>query len=238
MRRHKKLLIKSAIVFATIILLQGIDSYGSITYAFHEKPIVDVIEYKIVKGSYHGHLKTPVLDGLINKKLEKKLNNKYLKENKMIYNEFLEIIKEDRGAPLSIESDYFIKTDTDNLLVIGRYVTYIAASSSTIIKYDTIDRKNGILITLPSLFKDDIYINIINNYIKNKMIEKNKDGYFYFVDDFKGINDKQQFYINGEGKLVISFDDYEVAPGAMGIVEFIIPTEILMDSLVSNQYIY
>ncbi|MDU5177028.1 RsiV family protein, partial [Clostridium sp.] len=40
-----------------------------------------------------------------------------------------------------------------------------------------------------------------------------------------------------EGKLVISFDKYEVAPGYMGVVEFVIPTEILSDSLVSNEYI-
>ncbi|WP_416212753.1 RsiV family protein [Paenibacillus donghaensis] len=30
---------------------------------------------------------------------------------------------------------------------------------------------------------------------------------------------------NNDGKLVISFDKYEVAPGYMGVLEFIIPTQ-------------
>lgn len=40
-----------------------------------------------------------------------------------------------------------------------------------------------------------------------------------------------------EGKLVISFDKYEVALGYMGVLEFTIPTEILANILVSNEYI-
>ena len=34
------------------------------------------------------------------------------------------------------------------------------------------------------------------------------------------------------------FDEYEVAPGSMGVVEFEIPTEVLADILVSNEYIH
>ncbi len=80
------------------------------------------------------------------------------------------------------------------------------------------------------------------------MIEQNKadENKFYWVegiekdinmDLFEKISKDQNFYINSEGKLVISFDKYEVAPGYMGVVEFVIPTEILSDSLVSNEYI-
>ncbi len=47
----------------------------------------------------------------------------------------------------------------------------------------------------------------------------------------------QNFYINKEGKFVISFDEYEVAPGYMGVQEFIIPTEIISNILVSDEYI-
>lgn len=37
--------------------------------------------------------------------------------------------------------------------------------------------------------------------------------------------------LNASGKLVIVFDEYEVAPGYMGAVSFEIPTEILKDIL-------
>ncbi len=48
----------------------------------------------------------------------------------------------------------------------------------------------------------------------------------------------QNFYITQQGKLVIVFDEYEVAPGFMGIVEFEILTALLADVLVSNEYIH
>lgn len=51
------------------------------------------------------------------------------------------------------------------------------------------------------------------------------------------ISANQNFYINEEVKFVISFDKYEVAPGYMGVQEFVVPTEAITDILVSNQYI-
>lgn len=36
---------------------------------------------------------------------------------------------------------------------------------------------------------------------------------------------------------MISFDEYEVGPGYMGVQEFEIPTEVIQDILVSNKYI-
>nr|WP_272880353.1 hypothetical protein [Paenibacillus azoreducens] len=35
----------------------------------------------------------------------------------------------------------------------------------------------------------------------------------------------------------MSFDKYEVAPGYMSVLEFIIPTHVIADSLVSHVYI-
>jgi len=117
-----------------------------------------------------------------------------------------------------------------------------------VFKYDTVDKKNEVLITLPSLFKNDSYVSIISENIKKQMIEQYKadNNKFYWVEGigqkttielFKEISKEQSFYINSEGKLVISFNKYEVAPGYMGIPEFVIPTEILKDTLVSNEYI-
>ena len=46
---------------------------------------------------------------------------------------------------------------------------------------------------------------------------------------FQEITDEVNFYVNESGKLVIVFDEYEVAPGYMGAVSFEIPTGILTD---------
>jgi len=56
--------------------------------------------------------------------------------------------------------------------------------------------------------------------------------------EFIAIKADQQFYITDKGKLVISFDKYEVAPGAMGIVEFEIATDVIKNDLVSSKYIH
>ena len=115
-------------------------------------------------------------------------------------------------------------------------------------KYDTIDKQKEILITLPSLFKDESYIQVISENIKEQMREQMKadpDKVFWvtgvgeepYFETFEQIDREQNFYINNNGKLVISFDKYEVAPGYMGVAEFVIPTEVISKNLVSNEYI-
>ncbi|PKG21891.1 RsiV family protein [Niallia nealsonii] len=54
---------------------------------------------------------------------------------------------------------------------------------------------------------------------------------------FDKISKSQNFYINKKHQLVISFGEYEVTPGYMGVVELVIPTEVINDILVSNTYI-
>ena len=61
------------------------------------------------------------------------------------------------------------------------------------------------------------------------------EGKMYFLDtdmpesDFQSITEDTTFYVNDSGKLVIVLDEYEVAPGSMGSVEFEIPTEVIQD---------
>ena len=208
-------------------------------------------EFTVNEDRFRANIKVPYIDGLENKDLENSLNEKYLVENKKLYEEFMaeiEEMKKSGNGYLSVDSGYIVKTDTDRILSIGRYVVNIAGSASEKIKYDTIDKKEGILITLPNLFKDDSYIEIISENIKEQMRQrmKSNNSLIYWVDvdenelyveSFDKISENQNFYINKEGKLVISFDEYEVGPGSMGVQEFVIPTEVISDILVSNEYI-
>ncbi len=209
--------------------------------------------YIVNEDTFQAEIKVPKIQGLENKNLENSLNEKYLAENKKLYDEFMADIKElkENGveAHMGIHSGYEIKTDNDVILSVGRYVVNTAASSSTTRKYDTIDKKKQVLITLPSLFKDDRYVEIISENIKQQMKEQMKNpaenkmywlevaGQEQTFEAFKKISDEQSFYINSASKLVISFNKYEVAPGYMGTPEFIIPTEVIADVLVGNEYI-
>ena len=248
----------ASLAIATGVLAVGVNSSPTFAYELSKIPVVKSIvkvltfkEYNINEDTYKADIKVPSIEGLKNKDLEDRLNEKYISENKKLYEDFIaemEEMKEIDDGHLGIESGYVVKTDNENILSIGRYVVNTVGSSSTTFEYDTIDKKNEILITLPSLFKDNKYIEIISENIKEQMREEMKldSRKIYWVADengngsmdiFKEIDKNQNFYINDKSELVISFNKYEVAPGYMGIVEFIIPTDILSNILVSNEYI-
>lgn len=230
----------------------------TVAHALAEVPVIKSIanvltfrEFRISEDTYDADIKVPGVKGLENRKLQDSLNSKYLKENKELYQEFvrdMETMKANGGGHLGVSSGYEIKTDNDQILSIARWVVNTVASSSTTMKYDTIDKQKEILITLPSLFKDESYIKVISENIKEQMREEMKadpDKVFWVTgageepvfETFEQIDREQNFYINNHGKLVISFDKYEVAPGYMGVAEFVIPTEVISKNLVSNEYI-
>lgn len=233
---------------AAILLIAGINASPTLAKALSEMPIVGSLvkvvtftEFKVAEETIEAEIKVPAISNMENKTLEAALNNKYLEQSKKLYDDFtaeMEDLKKNGGGHLGVESGYVIKTDNDQILVVGRYVVNTVGSSSTTFQYDTVDKKNQLLITLPSLFKDDSYISLISENIKAQMTEQMKaDPDKIYWDEIDNIDKNQSFYINNEGKLVISFNKYEVAPGYMGVVEFIIPTDVIADVLVSDEYI-
>ncbi|PKM49268.1 MAG: anti-sigma factor [Firmicutes bacterium HGW-Firmicutes-7] len=211
--------------------------------------VVQVISYHfdtVENENVNANIEVPVITGLTDEGLASELNAKYYEESQELYDDFMADMEEiiEMGGHLGVDSGYVVKTDTDDLLSIGRYVVNTVGSSSTTFQYDTIDKEAGVLITLPSLFKDERYVERISEYLILTMKEEMRieDNKVYWVreDDFytfETINLNQSFYITSEGKLVISFDKYEVAPGYMGVLTFEIPTEVIEDLLVSARYI-
>ena len=250
----------SSIAAGVTILTIGVNVSPSLAQSLSKVPVINSVikvltfkEYKVDEEKFNADIKVPKIEGLENKELENSLNKKYLEENKKLYDTFMydmEELKKSGGGHLGVDSGYEVKTDTDKILSIGRYEVNTVGSSSTTIKYDTIDKKRQVLITLPSLFKDERYINIISENIISQMKEEMKkdESKTYWIhtendkeevlaEAFEKIEKDQNFYINSDGKLVISFDKYDVAPGYMGTQEFVIPTKIISDILVSDEYI-
>lgn len=257
----KRYIRKSGIIAAAVIIgfIGAVNLSPSFAQSMNNVPVIkDLVkvftfnQYTYKKDTYEANIKAPVITGLKNETLQNTLNNKYLEENKKLFKQFESevgsIDKIGKGAHLGVDSGFEIKTNNDEILSIGRYVVNTAGSSSTTMTYDTIDKKNEIVITLPSLFKNDSYIDIISKNIKDQIKDRVKKdpNQIYWVkgeenaiggDGFDKIKPDQQFYINEQGKLVISFDKYEIAPGCMGLPEFEIPTKVIQDILVSNAYI-
>lgn len=245
---------------ASILFIGSINVSPAFAKTFEDVPILDhvvrvltFVHYKVDEGNYQANIEVPKIENMENESLESTLNEKYLVESKELFEEFqmeMEEMKQSGDGHLGIESGYEVKTDTKQILSIGRYVVNTVGSSSTTFKFDTIDKEKELLITLPSLFKSDHYIEIISEEINKQMIAQMKQdpNKIYWIENpiqktdilvevSQIIRSEQNFYITEDHKLAIAFDKYEVAPGYMGIVEFIIPTEILYDELVSPEYI-
>ena len=253
-RRNKmKKIIKRSIlsVAAGVLIFAGtLNVSPSFASALSEVPIlgsmVKIMTFSMSiesNGLVDASIDVPVIEGLDNKELETLLNEKYMTESTELYETFMEEMGEiiEMGGHMGFDSGYVVETDTEDLLSIGRYYVNTVGSSSTTFQYDTIDKKNGLLITLPSLFVDDSYIDVISSYLIETMEEKmaaDEDLFYWLEDDgFKSIEAEQPFYINPQNKLVISFNKYDIAPGYMGMQTFEIPTEIIEDLLINNNYI-
>jgi hypothetical protein len=260
-KSNKRLLRKLTAVVAMITIIFALLAFGvNISPAFADTlekvpligdlvKVITIKAYKIDENNYRADIKVPQINGLIDKGLQSSLNEKYMEEDKKLYKQFMvemESLKNNKSeAKIGLFASYEIKTDNDLILSIGRYSLKIAADSDTKIKYDTVDKKRQLLITLPSLFTNDSYIGAISNNIIAQMREQMKkdEGVQYwlekapYIEPFKQIKPDQNFYINPDGKLVISFDRAEVAPGCMGNPEFVIPTEVISSLLVSNEYL-
>ncbi|RJX37496.1 DUF3298 domain-containing protein [Paenibacillus pinisoli] len=242
----------SAASAAVLLFLIGINVSTSVANAFSAIPgvgplikVLTIREYIVNDDSHNANIKVPGITNLKDKALELGLNEKYLEEAKALYDQFQE---ESSKAALGVDAGYTVMTDTDDIFAIARYVVETTGSSSENMKYDTIDKKNQILLTLPLLFKDDQYIEVISNNIKEQMKERVKadpDKTYWIeneegdssIEVFQSIRANQNFYINADNQLVISFDKYEVAPGYMGVQEFVIPAKVLSDILISHNYV-
>ena len=245
---------------AAFILFAGaVNTSPAFAAAMSEVPVlgslvkvITIQEFSHRDDSSEAHIETPALTQLDNPALEGALNSKYAEENKKLYESFKDEVakleKNNGKAHMSLDSGYEIVTNTDRLLTLSRYVVTAAGSSAETRVYDTIDKQEKLVITLPSLFKDDSYVRVISENIKQQMkqqMQADPDKIYWVesteddnpVTPFESISKDQNFYINADGKLVISFNEYDVAPGYMGVVEFTIPTEVLSDILVSNEYI-
>jgi hypothetical protein len=126
-------------------------------------------------------------------------------------------------------STYEVIRNDEKYLSIRINSTVVMASGSQFVKIYNVDKTTGNIITLSDIYGKDIdYIDTISEEIKQQMqdqmaADENKI-YFIKSDEepsgFDKITDDTNFYINDDGNVVIVFDEYEVAPGYMGVVEF------------------
>ena len=138
-----------------------------------------------------------------------------------------------------VYADHEVVTDTDTWFTLRINVTEVAASGMEYQYYYHIDKTTGEIASLKSLFENGAdYITPVSENIMKQMKEQmaEDDSKIYWVDtkeelghQFEQIKEDQNFYLNEDGQIVICFDEYEVAPGYMGLVQFAIEEEAVAD---------
>lgn len=152
-----------------------------------------------------------------------------------LMNEYQESLKEE-DPHLSLYMSYETIATTEQYFTLKLNCFKAAGSGYEWNKFYTIDCHTGKQLSLKDLFVDDAdYVSAIStdliSQMKAKMAED--ENLIYFVDsdmpeyDFKQIKEDQNFYINADQKLVIAFDEAEVAPGYMGAMEFVVNDEAI-----------
>lgn len=190
---------------------------------------------------------TELLEGTENTEVKENLqkttdeiNAEIQKITDQIVAEFEENAKDQEGYQDVMVKSEVLSTTEDYFTL--KLICYQASGSGAEWDYFyTIDLKTGERLALKDLFKDGAdYITPISENIKEQMRAEMKadESKVYWVDDtevpewnFESITDETSFYVNENGNVVISFDEYEVAPGYMGVVSFEIPADVTADIL-------
>ena len=194
--------------------------------------IVNFNNYRINKDGMDVSISLPEVSS-DSKDLEYKLNKEFEKEGKEAYKKYeAEVAKlEKEGKTTHKSADIWSETiaENDKTASIAIYNTEIEASAATNRKIYNINKEDKTVLTLEGMFGNNDYVDVLSKNILSQMKERTKkdSNDVYFVDNTFKIKKDQPYYINNKGELVICFDEYEVAPGSAGLVEFVIPSNIV-----------
>lgn len=243
----------AGVAAAAFLLIILANSNASIAYAMGQIPVLGAIvqvvtfrEYKHQENKMEANLKIPEIqvadsEGNIMEEATEDLSNSIQDYTTKIIAAYEADVKAAGGeGTQAVDLDYEIVTDNDKLFSLRFHQTITMAGAAQMEKIYHIDKTTGEMVTLKDLFQDGAdYKTPISENIKAQMKEQmaQDESIIYWVDsditewNFQEIAEDVNFYINNSGKLTIVFDEYQVAPGSMGVVAFEIPTEAVSDIL-------
>ena len=238
---------------AVMILLPNLSA--SVAYAWEKLPVLSTIvkvvvwrDYHVEEGRYEANVSVPKVkvepedgaDEAVKEQLKQSADqiNASVKEmTDRIIAEFeagLERDTELQGAD-HIHVGHEVVTDNDRYFSMKVWFVEEMGSGFELDHYYTIDRSTGKILTLADLFADDSYLETISEEIKRQMeaqMDADENVYYWLHDEdvpewnFQQIAKDQSFYINNDGRLVICFNEGDVAPMYMGCVSFEMPASI------------
>ena len=237
----------AALLAITIMANSG----AAIAHAMEKIPLIGSIakvvtfrEYESSTNNMEANIKIPEIsveneDGTVNEESTQKINKSIEEYTDEIIARNEADVKAAAGeGNMSVNLDYTVIKDSDRLFSIRFDQLLVMASGTQLVKIYHIDKQTGEMINLAGLFREGTdFITPISDNIKKQMKEQMEadEMITYWLDsetpewDFQSVREDSTFYVNEKGNLVIVFDEYEVAPGYMGSVEFEIPDEVTRD---------
>ncbi len=165
------------------------------------------------------------------------MNSEIQKLSKELLDEFVNHMSKEMGyEELIVKSEVVTTTQEYFTLKLSCYQS--EASGYEWNYFYTIDLTSGKQLQLKDIFVDDVdYITPISENIKEQMRSQMEqdENISYWIDDeieelnFNAITEETNFYINQNNDVVICFNEGDVAPMYMGIIEFEIPAEVLKE---------
>lgn len=198
-------------------------------------PIAQVVTFRTFtdsQGGFEASLEIPGLKGTGEEAVNRSIEE-YASQLIALYE--AEVAASQGEGHYSMDSSYDVVTDTKDYLSIRICTTIVMASGTEYVKIFTVDKSTGQVIGLRDLFPGQPHmLSDISGNIRAQMEEQMAadENVVYYLNsdtpewDFKGLSGDESFYLDPKGQLVIVFDEYQVAPGYMGAVEFTIPSSV------------
>lgn len=233
----------SVFIIFTGMFVATLNMNQSFAQSMSEVPIIGSIaklltfkDYEIHSDVVDAEIKIPKVEGLSDKKLEQKINDEIYEKMKAGVKESEERAMEYKDAYIStggteegfrkikVTVDYDLKSVNDNVIsfIVYQHESLAAAYAETY--YYNIDIEDNNMINIEDMLGKN-YKERIDKSIYVQIEERKKDennSFFEGEMGFDGITKDPNFYINKDGKVVVIFDKYEIAPGYMGAQEFVI----------------
>lgn len=206
--------------------------------------LITVREEVEESGRDHVKIRLPALANTGNTALEQRVNEQIREKMERAVAEARARVAEYRKAqlatggsvddviPVMIDIDYELKYTSPVFIsfVVSKMQTL--ANAYTEQMFYNLALPEGRPVTLAERLGDD-YKSRVNAEIRRQIAERkrtNENAMFFEEGEaggFRSIADDQAFFLNQRGEVVIVFNKYEIAPGAMGILHFVIPTPAL-----------
>lgn len=234
-----------------LVFVGSVNFSSAAAMAMYEVPILGDLarvvtfkEYKYSKPDLEVNVEVPKIENTGNEQLEERINTEIqnkidetIKEGEKRIKEYNEAVLATGGTEADLhQADVYVtytKTFSDEKYLsfyIDRLIGLASADTDRL--YYNINLESGKHLTLGDVMGDS-FAEMIDPEITRQIQQRIEKGDMFFgmteedkelgIPGFEGVTENTKFYINSSGNIVVCFDKYEIAPGAMGIPEFEIP---------------